>query len=270
MVKQVPRAAAVGPDSRFINKLMGWAMAVSQEAWIFVVDDDRHFLDALKGLLSAKGYRVAAFTSPVQFLERHDPKLHGCLLLDMQMSELSGLEVQAELAALGQSRPVIFLTGTDQVETAVSAMKGGAINYLIKPVDADVVLAAVQSAIEEDKAYWERRIEQSALMGRWRRLSRREQDVFWHVADGQLNKQTAYDLRITEKTVKVHRARVMKKLRAGSAAALARMAEHLPRPIERALWRNILPMAGVGSGHPREAGIDGPFRDGLGTGIRTG
>src|SRR4051812_13049287 len=121
-------------------------MAVaSQEAWVFVVDDDQRFLAALQSLLSVNGYKVAAYTSPVQFLDRHDPKLHGCLLLDMQMSELSGLEVQSELAALGQSRPLVFLTGTDQAEAAVSAMKGGAKNYLVKPVDAEVVLAAVKS-----------------------------------------------------------------------------------------------------------------------------
>ena len=217
--------------------------AAFQDAWVFVVDDDHRFLAALQGLLSVNGYKVAAYTSPVQFLDRHDPKLHGCLLLDFQMSELSGLEVQSRLAALGESRPVIFLTGTDCVDTAVSAMKGGAKNYLVKPVDADIVLTAVKSAIEEDKTCLETRIEKSALMSRWQRLSHREQDVFWYVASGWLNKQTAHDLHITEKTVKVHRARMMRKLKAGSTATVARMAERLPGAVRRVPWADMLPTA---------------------------
>jgi len=197
---------------------------VFREAWVFMVDDDRSFLGALEGLLSARGYRTAAFTSPVQFLDRHDPRRHGCLLLDLHMAELDGFDVQSRLAARGESRPVIFLSGMNCVETAVSAMKSGARNYLVKPVEADVVLDTVQSAIEEDRERLEARIEMSESMNRWRMLSNREQEVFWHVADGQLNKQTAYHLRISKKTVQVHRGHVMEKLRVNSAAELARMA----------------------------------------------
>jgi len=197
---------------------------VFQDTWVFVVDDDCRYVGALRSLLTVKGYRVAVFTSPVQFLDQHDPRLCGCLLLDLQMSELSGLEVQSKLATLGESRPVVFLTGTDCADTAVSAMKGGAYDYLVKPVDADVVLDVVQSAIEADKVRLKRRLEASDLMDRWRRLSRRERDVFWHVTNGRLNKQIAHSLQITEKTVKVHRAHVMKKLKVRSAAALAYMA----------------------------------------------
>ena len=200
---------------------------VSDETWVFVVDDDCRFSGALKNLLAARGYKVAVFTSPLQFLDKHDPKLCGCLLLDMQMAELNGLEVQSKLAGLGESRPVVFLTGTDCADTAVSAMKGGAHNYLVKPVEADVVLDAVQSAIEADKMRLERRLEVLDLMDRWRRLSHRERDVFWHITSGRLNKQIAHSLHITEKTVKVHRAHVMKKLKVRSAAALAYMAGHI-------------------------------------------
>jgi FixJ family two-component response regulator len=202
-------------------------LRTSEDAWVFVVDDDCGFSGALKGLLTVKGYKVAVFTSPLQFLEQHDPKLCGCLLLDLQMSELSGLEVQSRLAGLGESRPVVFLTGINCADAAVSAMKGGAHNYLVKPVDAEVVLDAVQSAIEADKVRLRRRIEMSDLMNRWRRLSNREQDVFWHVTSGRLNKQIAYDLHITEKTVKVHRAHMMQKLKVRSTAALTYMAEHM-------------------------------------------
>ena len=197
---------------------------VFREAWVFMVDDDRSFLGALEGLLSAKGYRTAAFTSPVQFLDRHDPRRHGCLLLDLHMAELNGLDVQSRLAARGEARPVIFLSGMNCVEAAVSAMKSGARNYLVKPVEADVVLDTVQSAIEEDRDRLEARIEMAESMNRWRMLSNREQEVFWQVADGQLNKQTAYHLRISKKTVQVHRSHVMEKLKVGSAAELTRMA----------------------------------------------
>lgn len=201
-----------------------------QEAWVFIVDDDDRFLGALEGLLSAKGYKVAAFTSPVQFLDRHDPKRHGCLLLDFRMSELSGLDVQSRLAARGEARPVIFLTGMDCADTAISAMKSGARNYLVKPVTANVLVDEVQSAIEEDRARLQERIETSELMSRWRMLSHREQEVFWHVVSGQLNKQIAYDLQISQKTVQTHRGHVMEKLCAGSTAELARMAWRI-RPL---------------------------------------
>jgi FixJ family two-component response regulator len=197
---------------------------VSQDAWVFIVDDDRSFLGALEGLLSAKGYKTAAFTSPVQFLNRHDPKRHGCLLLDLHMAELDGLDVQSRLAARGESRPVIFLSGMNCVAAAVSAMKNGARNYLVKPVDADVVLDTVQGAIEEDKECVKRRVEMAELMSRWQVLSNREREVFWHLAGGQLHKQIAYDLQISKKTVQVHRGHVMEKMKARSTAELAHMA----------------------------------------------
>ena len=202
----------------------------SQEAWVFVVDDDCRFVKALKGLLSLNGYRVAAFTSPVQFLDQHDPALHGCLLLDLQMSELSGLEVQSMLSALGESRPIVFLSGTNGAEAAVSAMKGGAQDYLVKPVDADVVLGAVHNAIEEDKVRQKERVEMSELMNRWRQLSPRQQEVFWQVSTGHLNKQIAHCMQITEKTVKVHRANMMRKMKTRTAAELVRIADRI-RPL---------------------------------------
>jgi FixJ family two-component response regulator len=215
--------------SLIYQQILGWGMLAdaSQQPWVFVVDDDCRFLNALKGLLAVNGYRVAAFTSPVQFLDQHDPKLHGCLLLDLQMSELNGLEVQSMLAALGESRPVVFLSGTNGAEAAVSAMKGGALDYLVKPVEADVVLGAVQSAIEEDKFRQKERVEMAALMNRWRQLSPRQQEVFWHVVVGRLNKQIAHDMQVTEKTIKVHRATMMEKLKARSTAELVHIAERI-------------------------------------------
>jgi FixJ family two-component response regulator len=202
----------------------------AQEAWVFVVDDDWCFLNSLKCLLTVNGFKVAAFTSPLEFLSRHDPRLHGCLLLDLQMSELNGLQVQSRLAALGASRPVIFLSGNDRAEDAVSAMKGGAKNYLVKPVEAGVLLNAVRSALEEDKRQLERRVEMLELMKRWRQLSGRQQEVFWHVAIGRLNKQIAYDMHISLKTAKVHRANMIDKLKARSTADLVHIASRI-RPL---------------------------------------
>jgi len=202
----------------------------SKDAWVFLVDDDCRYLNALKGLLSANGYRIAAFTSPVQFLEQHDPTLHGCLLLDLQMSELNGLEVQSKLVAVGELRPVVFLSGTDSAEAAVSAMRGGARDYLVKPVEAHVVLDAVQRAIEDDKLRLERQAETSQLMNRWRLLSDRQQEVFWQVSTGHLNKQIAHCMQITEKTVKVHRANMMRKMKTRTAAELVRIADRI-RPL---------------------------------------
>lgn len=208
----------------------GFLPDAPQDAWVFIVDDDASFLSALERLLSAKGYRIAAFTSPVQFLDRHDPKRRGCLLLDLQMAELNGLDVQSRLAARGESRPVIFLTGTDRVEAAVSAMKSGARNYLIKPVNTHILVDEIQNAIEEDNDRLEERIQTLELMGRWRMLSNREQQVFWHVANGQLNKQIAHRLGISKKTVQVHRSHVMEKMDASSSAELAHIAGRI-RPL---------------------------------------
>ena len=199
----------------------------AQDAWVFLVDDDCRFLNSLHCLLSVNGFRVAAFSSPLQFLSQHDPARHGCLLLDLKMSELNGLEVQSRLAALGASRPVIFLSGADRAEDAVCAMKGGARNYLVKPVEAGTLLDAVRSAIEEDKALSERRAETAELMKRWRQLSGRQQEVFWHVTIGRLNKQIAHEMQISLKTAKVHRANMIDKLKARSVADLVHMADRI-------------------------------------------
>jgi FixJ family two-component response regulator len=177
--------------------------------------------------LSNKGYRVATFASPAQFLDQHDPNLHGCLLLDLHMSELNGFEVQSRLGAAGKSRPVIFMTGTDYAAVAVTAMKAGAYDYLVKPIGANALLETVQGAIEADKARLEEQVELSELKDRWQSVTDREQEVFWHVVNGRLNKQIAHDLRITEKTVKVHRAHVMDKMKARSLAGLVHMARRI-------------------------------------------
>jgi FixJ family two-component response regulator len=127
-------------------------------------------------------------------------------------------------------RPVVFLSGTNRAEAAVSAMRGGARDYLVKPVEARVVLDAVRNAIDEDKARLEKHAETSQLINRWRLLSDRQQEVFWQVATGHLNKQIAHYMKITEKTVKVHRANVMKKMKTRTTAELVRIADRI-RPL---------------------------------------
>lgn len=196
-------------------------------AWIYVVDDDPQILTAFRRLLEIEGYNVATFESPIAFLEAHDPNLPGCALLDVGMTELSGLATQQQLMALGDSRPVIFVTGHDDVPTSVLAMKGGARDYLIKPVPDDVLLAAVANAVTADLSAHQSRMEIANLARRLDSLTPREREVMTHVVRGRLNKQIAGDLDIVEKTVKVHRARVMEKMGVRSVAGLVHIAERL-------------------------------------------
>lgn len=196
-------------------------------AWVNVVDDDRRILAAFRRLLEIEGYNVATFESPIAFLGAHDPDLPGCALLDVGMTELSGLAIQQQLLALGDTRPIIFVTGHDDVPTSVRAMKGGARDYLIKPVHDEVLLAAVANAVTADLSAHQSRMEIANLARRMRSLTPREHEVMIHVVRGRLNKQIAGDLDIVEKTVKVHRARVMEKMGVRSVAALVRIAERL-------------------------------------------
>lgn len=194
---------------------------------VFVVDDDRSVLKAFSRLLGAAGYSVRTFDSPCEFMEHHDPSVPGCSLLDVGMGELDGLAIQERLQHEGNMRPIIFITGCDDVNTSVRAMKAGAMDYLTKPVQQEALLAAVESAVEADlKAACSRR-EIADLHERYQQLTPRECQVMSQVVSGRLNKQIANDLDIVEKTVKVHRARVMEKMRVRSVAALVHAAERL-------------------------------------------
>lgn len=197
--------------------------------WVYVVDDDSHVLRAFRRLLETVGYKVATYDSPVEFLASHDPTLPGCALLDVGMTELSGLETQEKLQALGDTRPIIFVTGHDDVKTGILAMKSGACDYLIKPVPEDVLLAAVETAVRMDLTAFQERIHVGELSQHWQSLTHREREVMEHVVRGRLNKQIAGDLNIVEKTVKVHRSRVMEKMCTRSVAGLVHIAEQLER-----------------------------------------
>jgi FixJ family two-component response regulator len=192
---------------------------------VFLVDDDAGVLKAISRLLRTRGYETKEFTSPKAFLENHNSSIPGCAVLDLSMPDLDGLELQQTLTAGGSQRPVIFLTGQGDIPTSVRAMKAGAIDFLTKPVgDADL-LAAIARAVLVDSESRHASSELESIKVRFASLTPREQEVMTHVIAGRLNKQIAADLGTVEKTIKVHRGRVMEKMRVRSVAELVRLAE---------------------------------------------
>jgi FixJ family two-component response regulator len=192
-----------------------------------VVDDDPSVLRALTRLFSAAGLEARAFPSPAAFLQAHDPATPGCLVLDVALPGLDGLEVQKALSVSECTRPIVFITGRGDIPTTVRAMKGGAIDFLTKPVKDRDLLTAVRNAIELDRAARAAQVEMDALKQRLASLTPREREVLVHVVAGRLNKQIAADLGTVEKTIKVHRARIMEKMAVRSLADLVRIAERL-------------------------------------------
>jgi FixJ family two-component response regulator len=192
---------------------------------IFLVDDDSSVLKALSRLLRARGYEVQPFTSPHAFLMGHDASISGCAVFDVSMPGLDGLELQQALTAGGSQRPVIFLTGKGDIPTSVRAMRAGAIDFLTKPVNDDSLLAAIARAEKADTAIRSANAELDSIKARFAVLTPREREVMTHIIAGRLNKQIAGDLGTVEKTVKVHRGRVMEKMGVRSVAELVRLAE---------------------------------------------
>jgi FixJ family two-component response regulator len=192
---------------------------------VYLVDDDLHVLSALSRLLRAKGYETRTFVSASEFLEHHDPTVPGCAIFDLSMPGLGGLELQEVLTADGFPRPIIFLTGKGDIPTSVRAMKAGAIDFLTKPVNEKVLLDAIARAEEHDMRARQASAESSAVMAKVATLTPREREVLSHVVAGKLNKQIAGDLGTVEKTIKVHRGRMMEKLGVRSVADLVRLAE---------------------------------------------
>ena len=196
-------------------------------ATVFVVDDDPAVLKSLARLLRSARLEAATFNSPKEFLEKHDPRAPGCLVLDVAMPGLNGLELQEALAAKASAIPIIFLTGHGDIPMSVQAMKRGAVDFLTKPVNDDDLLKAVGIAIEKDRSQRQARAEVAAIQQRLDTLTPREREVMEHVIAGHLNKQIAADLGTGEHTIKVHRARVMEKMGVVSLADLVRAAERL-------------------------------------------
>lgn len=191
---------------------------------VYLVDDDPSVLRAVKRLLTAGGFDTKAYSDPALFLAEHNPAAPGCILLDMALPGLSGIDVQSKLAATAHRQPVIFMSGESDVPATITALKSGAMDFLLKPFDETVLLTAVRAAIARDAVTREEEAEAGDVAARLAGLTPRERAVFARVIAGRLNKQIAADLQIVEKTVKVHRARVMKKMGARSLAELVRLA----------------------------------------------
>ena len=190
---------------------------------VYVVDDDSSVRRSIKRTLQAAGYEVAVFASPHEFLEQARPERPGCLVLDLRMPGMTGLELQTLLGRLGVPLPIVFMSGHGDVPSAVQAMKAGAIDFLPKPFDDTLLLAAVERAVARDRAARDERAVREAAQTRFATLSPQEQKVCRLVAQGLLNKQIASELNLAEQTVRVHRGHVMKKLEVESVAELVRL-----------------------------------------------
>jgi FixJ family two-component response regulator len=201
---------------------------------VFVIDDDPSIRASLTSLLRSVGHDVLSFETTEQFLGAERPDAPACLVLDVRLPGTSGLEFQRALAASDMSVPIVFITGHGDIEMSVAAMKGGALEFLIKPFRDQDLLDAVHKGLETDRL---RREKAATLTGLWElyaSLTPREQEVMALVADGQMNKQIAYALALSEVTVKAHRAQVMRKMQAKSLPDLVRIADRLNASIQKA------------------------------------
>jgi len=197
------------------------------EAIILVVDDDVSVREALGGLIRSAGWRVETFATAQEFLAHPRPNAPGCLVLDIRLPDLSGLDLQKRMAEINFEIPIVFITGHGDIPTTVQAMKAGAVEFLTKPFAERDLLDAIQQAIERDRAARRQRVKIKELHGRYQSLTPREREVMERVVSGLLNKQIAAELGKSLMTVKAHRGQVMHKMRADSLADLVRMSETL-------------------------------------------
>lgn len=195
----------------------------NKAAIVYLVDDDVSILKALTRLLGAFGHHVEAHSDAEDFLEQHDPDAHGCAIVDLGLPGMNGLAVHELLIASSIERPVIFLTGQGDIPTSVRAMKAGAVDFLTKPVNARCLLAAIATALERDATARQVVEERRRIESRVASLTAREREVMTWVVAGRLNKQIAAELGTVEKTVKVHRGRMMEKMGVRTVADLVRL-----------------------------------------------
>jgi len=196
-------------------------------ALIAIVDDDPSAREGLSSLIRSAGLQVETFASAQEFLVRPSPDLPSCLVLDLQLPGLSGLDLQKRMTEAGLEIPIVFLTGHGNIPASVQAMKAGAVEFLTKPFDDQELLQAIHEAVERDRRGRQQRADLRGLRDRYALLTAREQEIMQLVVSGLLNKQIAAELNITGFTVKIHRGRVMRKMHADSLADLVRMAENL-------------------------------------------
>lgn len=194
---------------------------------VFVVDDDPSVCRSIERLIQSIGFKVESFKSAAEFLQRQRPEGPACLVLDVRLPGLSGLDLQRELTNAGIQLPIVFMTAHGDIPMTVRAMKGGAVEFLTKPFLSEHLLYAVRSAIDRDRHAFKQRSELAELHCRYNLLTLREREVFALLVSGLLNKQIAGELVTTERTIKFHRAHVMQKMQAESVADLVKMAQKL-------------------------------------------
>jgi FixJ family two-component response regulator len=197
------------------------------DSMVFVVDDDAPIRESLKNLIRSVGLRVELFASAQEFLRSKRPDVPSCLVLDVRLPGLSGLDLQRRTTEAGMGIPIIFITGHGDIPMSVRAMKAGAVEFLTKPFRDQDLLDAIQQALERDRQARDQRAALEELRRRFASLTPREQDVMMHVVAGLLNKQIGAELGTSETTIKIHRHQVMEKMGAGSLPELVRMADRL-------------------------------------------
>ncbi|MBV7518955.1 response regulator transcription factor [Ensifer sp. ENS12] len=216
------------PDQSIQRKAISWHRCDREQPLVIIVDDDASVREALSELIASAGFRSACFGSTRELLASDTLHCPGCLILDVRMPGASGLDLQRHLTQTGNPKPVIFLTGHGDIPMTVQAMKAGAVDFLIKPVRDQTLLDAITTAVDLDAA---RRMEATLVkrnMERHETLTPREREVLQQVARGRLNKQIAFDLGISEVTVKLHRGNVMRKMEVASLSELIRAWDSLP------------------------------------------
>lgn len=200
-------------------------MRSSRSATVFIVDDDPSFLKSMSRLVSAVGYTVRAFESAQEFLEQIGPETSGCVVTDLQMPGMDGLKLQEALRKTTNPLPVIFLTGQGDIPTTVNAMRRGAEDFLTKRAPKEELLSAIERACEREAHERQERGRLKELRDRFHDLSERELEVLGHVVQGKMNKEIAAELEINERTVKLHRTNITRKLKVQSAIELSRLAD---------------------------------------------